>query len=205
MLSKIYWWLWATGVTPQGFLRLLPAPVAAAVARMYTSRQMGCDEPAVSEYLLAISRRRGSGEYANNTMLSPGPYARLPLADRLAATGVRPRPNGQSCQRRLLLRSLSSPSSPSSSASSSSSSSSSFSFSSSSSPSSPLVLLVPTTCVLPNAHRLCQRLACPVSFLYGEAECPDRFDPEHARSLLRAGMLPAGSTLSVVPGGDHFM
>jgi pimeloyl-ACP methyl ester carboxylesterase len=77
--------LWESNVTPFTLIRAL-GPWGKGLVTKYTTGRLGLDGEEGKEfadYMYAISVQKGSGEYALASLLSPGAWAKRPLAKRL--------------------------------------------------------------------------------------------------------------------------
>eukprot|EP00164_Ancoracysta_twista_P000211 GFYU01000303.1.p1 GENE.GFYU01000303.1~~GFYU01000303.1.p1 ORF type:complete len:421 (-),score=103.59 GFYU01000303.1:215-1477(-) len=83
---KVFKYLWDLNVTPQAFVRTI-GPWGPGMVDKYTTRRFShLDEELmndISAYLYHSCAAPGSGEYAMNTILKPGAYARSPLIHRV--------------------------------------------------------------------------------------------------------------------------
>eukprot|EP00300_Choanocystis_sp_HF-7_P042198 c8970_g1_i1.p1 GENE.c8970_g1_i1~~c8970_g1_i1.p1 ORF type:complete len:426 (-),score=-31.23 c8970_g1_i1:68-1345(-) len=88
---RLAWFLWGFNLTPQGFIRFV-GPKGPSLCSTYVNRRMEhlleSERKDLSSYLYHTMVDSGSGEYALNTILQPGAYARNPLINRLPGLQV---------------------------------------------------------------------------------------------------------------------
>eukprot|EP00164_Ancoracysta_twista_P021700 GFYU01039578.1.p1 GENE.GFYU01039578.1~~GFYU01039578.1.p1 ORF type:complete len:228 (-),score=35.69 GFYU01039578.1:321-914(-) len=79
--------LWSMNITPQQAVRLMGTKRGKNLAFQYVDRRyLGFpdeDKQLFADYIYLITVGKGSGEYAMNTILAPGAFARFPLIGQM--------------------------------------------------------------------------------------------------------------------------